>query len=376
MNRRQFVNLAAFSPLLAQTPSLPKYQIISRFERSQRSCMPGPYRARAVRVLSQQSIDIVSNNVRADVVKTMLSTGLRELTGAPTDHDAWSQFISKEDVVGVKVNCSGAPAICSNPEVVAAIAGNLMLLGVPPEHIFIYERFQDQLNSVKYHASVPPGVNVVAAEPANGLIQGETILGYDPDTYVDVNFFGEEDTRSNLIRLVSERFTKIINVPNIKEHQASGVTGCLKNLAYGNFSNVARSHRKEKTNTFSFIGTLASVEPLPSRAVLHVVDGLRGVWHGGPFLRDPNFLFFPKQIMVGTDPVALDRLLIDIIEEKRRKEGAPSVFDRSPAQLEGDPVKDVKYNHFIREPGHVEYAGRLGLGEYAKSRIQERVIEL
>ena len=44
------------------------------------------------------------------------------------------------------------------------------------------------------------------------------------------------------MRLVSERFTKIINVPNMKDHGAPGVTGCLKNIAYGNFSNVARSH--------------------------------------------------------------------------------------------------------------------------------------
>jgi hypothetical protein len=63
------------------------------------------------------------------------------------------------------------------------------------------------------------------------------------------------------------------------------------------------------------------------------MDGLKGVWQGGPFLRDPRFQFFPKQIMFGTDAVAMDRLLIDIIENKRKAEGAPSVWDRSPANL-------------------------------------------
>ena len=85
---------------------------------------------------------------------------------------------------------------------------------------------------------------MVAAETSRG-----SILGYDPRTYVETSFFGEEDTRSNLVRLVSETLTKIINVPNMKEHRAAGVTGCLKNVAYGNFSNVDRSHRFEKTNT-------------------------------------------------------------------------------------------------------------------------------
>ena len=39
-----------------------------------------------------------------------------------------------------------------------------------------------------------------------------------------VDFFGEEDTRSMLVRHVSQRFTKIINVPNMKDHGAAGVT--------------------------------------------------------------------------------------------------------------------------------------------------------
>ena len=63
----------------------------------------------------------------------------------------------------------------------------------------------------------------------------------DPKTNVGVNFFGEENTRSSLLRLVTQIFTKIVNVPVMKKHGAAGVTGCLKNIAYGNFSNVARS---------------------------------------------------------------------------------------------------------------------------------------
>jgi hypothetical protein len=49
---------------------------------------------------------------------------------------------------------------------------------------------------------------------------------YDPLTYVEADFFGEDDTRSNMIRLISEKLTKIINIPNMKDHGATGVTGC------------------------------------------------------------------------------------------------------------------------------------------------------
>jgi hypothetical protein len=233
----------------------------------------------------------------------------------------------------------------------------------------VYERFESQLRTVPYAKFLPEGATVTAAETSRG-----SILGYDPRTYVETSFFGEEDTRSNLVRLVSDTLTKIINVPNMKEHRAAGVTGCLKNVAYGNFSNMDRSHRFEKTNTLTFIGTLASTEPVRSRVVLNVMDGLRGVWHGGPFVQNARFEFYPKQIMIGTDPVAMDHKLIQLIEAKRKAEGAPSLFDRSREHIGNKLEPDV--NPFFREPGHVEYAGKLGLGVFDDSKIKLKVIEL
>lgn len=333
--------------------------------------MPGPFPGRAVRVHAEKCIDTATNQVDVPTVREMMSRGMRSLTGAKTDRDAWAGFFNEKDVVGIKLNCSGAPNIRSSPEVVAAIAENLTALKIPATNIYLYERFPDQLTSVGYDRYVPTGVNIVAIEMSRG-----SILGYDPRTYVEVDFFGEDDTRSNMIRLVTERLTKIINVPNMKDHQAAGVTGCLKNIAYGNFSNVARSHRSEKTNTLTFIGALADVEPLRSRTVLQVMEGLRGVWHGGPFSTIPKFRFYPKELVFGTDPVAIDRLLIDIIENKRNAEGALSVWDRSMEYVKSGHNDDPNVNHFVREPGHIEHAGKLGLGVYDKAKIHVTSIEV
>jgi uncharacterized protein (DUF362 family) len=322
-------------------------------------------------VHGEKSLNEQTGDVDREVVRRMLAAGMQALTGERRPEDAWARFISPRDVVGIKVNCSGAPQICSRPEVVGAIAENLIAVGVPANQIYVYERFSDQLRSVNYPAQIPAGVNVEAVEKEYSR---GAVLGYDPRTYVETSFFGEDDTRSNLVRMVADRFTKIINVPNTKEHQAAGVTGCLKNMAYGNFSNVARSHRSEKTFTYSFIGALAAVEPLRSRVVLHVMDGLAGVWHAGPFSRYPRFRFYPKQLWFATDPVAMDHELIDLIEAKRKAEGAVSLFDRAPEHL-GDN-RDPNRNAFIREPGHVEYASTLGLGIFDKARMQTREIEL
>ena len=372
MDRRKFLQVAAASPLLAQTGKLPEYKIVTRYRRPEGAAgMPGLYPGKAVRVRSEEAVDTAANCVRGGTVRNMLAAGMQELTGAANPQDAWAHFFSPQDVVGIKVNCSGAPEIHSNPEVIVAIIENLQSIGVPPSQIYIYDRFQNQLDIVKYEKYVPSGVQIAGAESSRG-----SILGYDPYTYVEANFFGEEDTRSNLIRLVSEKFTKVINVPTMKEHRASGVTGCLKNIAYGNFSNVARSHQREVSNTYSFIGTLASAEPLRSKTVLNVMDGLRSLWQGGPFLQSPRFLFFPKQLVLGTDPVALDHGLIEMIEAKRREEGAPSIFDRSAKHIKHGPELDPNFNSFIREPGHVEYASHLGLGIYDKSKIVEKTISL
>lgn len=252
----------------------------------------------------------------------------------------------------------------------------LMNVGVPAESIYIYERFQNQLDEVNYGPHLPPGVSIVAAERA----RYRDNTGYDPATYVEAELFGEEDTRSAMMRLVSRRLTKIINIPNVKDHGAAGVTGCLKNIAYGSFSNVARTHSHGRSHTYSFVGTLASVEPMRSRTVLQIMDGLRGVWHGGPFARTRRYVFYPKRIFFGTDPVAIDRLLLDIIEEKRRAEGARSIWDRSPDSLrmnnEAARDDDPDVNILIREPGHVEYASDLGLGVYDRSRIHLEEIAL
>jgi uncharacterized protein (DUF362 family) len=371
MDRRGFMQIAAgTAPALAATGDnrIPTYKIVTRHKPVGKG-MPGLWPGRVASVHAADCIDESTEKVNIDAVRRMLRESMQALTGDKDARDSWTRFVAPADVVGIKINASGAPNICSLPEVVGAIAENLVAVGVKPENIWVHEKFQDQVRRVNYAAFLPKGAHVETAD---------SHLGYDPFTYVETSFFGEDDTRSNMVRIASDICTKIINVPNMKDHSASGVTGCLKNISYGEFSNVARSHQYSETNTLSFIGTLATVEPVRSKTVLNVMDGIKGVWHAGPFSRDKRFRFYPKQMMVGTDPVAMDRLLIDVIENKRKAENATSVWDRSPEKLErkgaGNFRDDPKVNLYIREPGHIEYASKLGLGIYDKSRIDLREV--
>jgi hypothetical protein len=380
MNRRTFVRLLAATPLATKLQirtGLPPLKVVTRYAPAPVPGMPGPYPGRVVRVRSDKSVDTTTGAANNDVVREMMAQGMRTLTGAATTADAWGRFFTPADVVGIKVNCGGFPYVVSAYEIVAETIKQLTAIGVPLSQIFLYERFQNQLDEVNYAPHIPEGVRIVAAERANRNTDNS---GYDPETYLEATLFGEEDTRSNMMRLVSKQLTKIINIPNMKDHGATGVTGCLKNVAYGSFSNVARTHQRGKSHTYSVVGTLASIEPLRSRTVLQIMDGLRGVWHGGPFARTTRYVFYPRQIMFGTDPVAIDRLLLDIIDDKRREQGAISIWDRSPSSLKMDDGRardaDPNVNIIIREPGHVEYAGNLGLGVHDKREIEVKEVEL
>jgi uncharacterized protein (DUF362 family) len=366
VNRRMFLATAAAVPALAAFDNrpVPKYRIVSPYKPTGKFGAPGLYPGRVVTAHSPKCIDEATEKVDAPTVKEMMSRGMTELTGDKDARDSWARFFNQDDVVGIKINCSGAPNAMSMPDIVAEIVSRLTTVGVKPTNIVIHERGGGQIRNAKYEDFVAPGVRVESAD---------TWLGYDPRVYCEVNFFGEEDTRSYLLRMVTEQFTKIINVPNMKDHGASGVTGCLKNIAYGEFNNVARSHYRSVTETLTFIGTLASIEPLRSRTVLNIMDGLRGVWHAGPFSRDKKFRFYPKQMKFGTDPVAMDRFLIDIIDGKRKQEGAISVFDRDMRNFTSDQNEwqnNPNKNRSMREPGHIEYAGTIGLGEYDVKKIK------
>jgi hypothetical protein len=379
MDRRTFFRLLAAAHLASRATAddAPRCRIVTGYRTATVPGMPGVYPGRVATVRSARSVDPATSAADADVVREMLARGICGLTGDGAPLAAWRRFIEPSDVVGIKVNCGGHPWVVSSHEIVGEVVRQLVAVGVAPPRIFIYERFQDQLDAVDYAPHVPEGVQIVAAEAANRRGGNDA---YDSSTYVEADFFGEEDTRSNLMRLVSQRLTKIINIPNMKDHGATGVTGCLKNIAYGSFSNVARTHYHGRSQTYSFVGTLASVEPLRSRTVLQIMDGLRGLWHGGPFAPTRRYVFYPGRILFGTDPVAIDRLLLDVIDEKRKAEGAISIWDRSPRYLRVDDAsardQDPNVNIIIREPGHVEYASKLGLGVYDLAKIDVRSIEL
>src|SRR6266481_1363880 len=332
--------------------------------------MPGLFPGRVVEVSNANAI--ARNRVAQPEIKVMIERGMKELTSESSLPAAWARFIGPADVVGIKINPSGAPACCSSPEIIREIVAGVQSVGVPASNIFIYDRYAYEIDVGSYQALVPPGVRVVGIQDAfSGL------AGYDMNVYCQANFFGEWETRSYMASIVAHGVTKIINVPTMKDHSASGVTGCLKNLGYGTFNNVHRSHRTPFSFTDPLIGVMCSVEPLRSKAVLHIMDGTRMVWHGGPLTQNQDFIHQAGVMLVGTDPVAMDTIELEKIGAKRSAEGAPSVWSRDPNSLTQDGMEfyqDAAKNLFYRQPHHIAAAGKLGLGISDLKQIDHRIL--
>src|SRR5205823_5922288 len=332
--------------------------------------MPGLFPGRVVEVSNANAI--ARNRVAQPEIKVMIERGMKELTSESSLPAAWARFIGPADILGIKINPSGAPACCSSPEIIREIVAGVQSVGVPASNIFIYDRYAYEIDVGSYQALVPPGVRVVGIQDAfSGL------AGYDMNVYCQANFFVEWETRSYMASIVAHGVTKIINVPTMKDHSASGVTGCLKNLGYGSFNNVARSHRAPFSFTNPLVGVMCSVEPLRSKSVLHIMDGMRQVWHGGPLTQVQDFISQSGTLLIGTDPVAIDTVELEIIEEKRRQEGIPSVWEHDPGSITANFQefhRDPHKNLFYRQPGHIAAAGKMGLGISDPGQIDRRHI--
>src|SRR5690242_5957418 len=162
--------------------------------------MPGLYPGKVVEVSNPNSI--VRNRVSQPVIRTMIERGMTELTSEPSVAAAWAKFVEPSDIVGIKINPSGAPACCSSPEIVREIINGVQSAGVPVGNIVIYDRYEYEIDIGSYQALLPPVVRVVGIQ--DGLVDS----GYDPEVYCQATFFGEWENRSYMARIVSRGLTK------------------------------------------------------------------------------------------------------------------------------------------------------------------------
>lgn len=285
---------------------------------------------RVVKVRHDSPLQGIGMNPRA--AGEMLDRGVTALTGESSAADAWRKLISPRDVVALKPNGLGGRFLSTHRELVDATIESLLGIGVPATNIIIYEQFVPYMRACRVDdTNVPAGVRVAIHRNRDAPSEW-TRVASGPTRYVNPLLAA----------------TAVINFPLAKDHGISGVTGALKNMTHGSITNPSDFHQHAASPQ---IAELYAHEAIRSRVRLHVMDATRVLWNGGP--RDaPAYRRNGDEIWVSTDPVAIDSLLVELVETERRARRLPTLVAR------GTP------------PSHVTAAAALGVGIADRRRMR------
>ena len=338
--------------------------------------IPGPYPGRVIAVHHPDSIE--SGAYQTEPVEQMIDRGMCELTGVHDAVDAWRRFFEPGDVVGIKLNPVGMPHVISAPEVLHPIVRALEQVGIPPRDIVAYDRYGEQFQRAGFVEWLPDGVRWTSGSPTMPGIQLD-MGGYDRDIYMEMplvhpDYASDYDLsdphvrRSYVAKFLSKEVNKVINLCVMKHHQSAGVTLALKNMSHGLVNNVSRSHVSPTANACGiFIPAVVDLPVIREKLVLHILDGVKAAYHGGPGSSVGRYMWEHKTMYFATDPVALDKTGWKAIDKKR------AAVDRPPIALL-KPDQDSRWLNAQVE--HIELASNFGLGVFDDDRIRLNRIDL
>jgi uncharacterized protein (DUF362 family) len=339
--------------------------------------IPGPYPGRVIEARNPAMIQAGVKSRAA--IQAAVDRGMKELTGADDAVGAWRSFFEPGDVVGIKMNPVGNPLANSSSELMLAVIDGLKSAGVNAKDMIVFERYRDEFIGAKMHEAVPDGITWTGLGIAYNAhqidIKGDDlktgnldrVTGYDPDEFMTMELVGngedpkdDRTRRSHLGLLVTRRVNKIVLLPVLKDHGSAGITGALKNMSHGLVNNVCRSHSTPDTNVCNqFIPQVVSHPVIRKKCVLQIMDGIKGVFQGGPGARKPEWTWENNALFFATDPVAMDHVAWRIIDAKRKEKGLP------PVGAVGKLGLDAEREGFdIRQPQHIRLASHLGLGVF------------
>ncbi len=364
--RREFLR-KAFAPVLAAA-MLPQQSL----KGAVKGGMPGPWPGRVIAVEHAHAIE--NGLYREGAIKEMMTQGMTGLTGAPAWAEAWRTLFEKGDVVGIKVSPVGGPTLCSDALVLRAVLDGLAQAGVGRTR---RSGFSIVTKMSFWRLESTSGSRKACAGRRHRKDTTDTQLdmgGYAADQYMEMALIkpGENANdahfrRSYVAKVVTKDINKFINLPVLKHHQSAGVTICLKNMSHGMVNNVNRSHMTPTQNACGvFIPSVLNLPVMRQKATLHICDGVKASFHGGPSAK-PAFIWEHKTMYFATDPVALDKTGWKAIDAETGEEedGSGSAVETGPGE------------HLFELPvEHIEFAGALGLGEFDDKQIDVRRVKL
>lgn len=279
---------------------------------------------------------------KEDAARTMLERALTELTGETDLVKAIGRFIHKDDKVAIKMNGiagqTGA-TMATNKELILPVVNAVIALGVPPENVCVYEQYTSFFNGTRVSAkNLPPGVKTNVHGNKDATMPHIKVLGIP----------------TKFVRVLTEA-TAVINFALIKDHSICGYTGCLKNMTHGSTINPEDFHAHAASPQ---IAALYAQDVVKSRVRLHITDGFKLIYEGGPLDKNPDRRIPHEAVYATTDPVAMDVIGWNVVDQIRKEKRLKSLADSK------------------REPTYIRNAGELGLGIADLNAIRMREITL
>ena len=261
-----------------------------------------------------------------EVVRSMVSAGLTNLTGTRDANSAWRSLLKPTDVIGLKVYAAPGPNAGTRVAVVEAVVQGLLAAGIRATNLVIWDKHPGDLRASGFFELADRyGVRIASAVDC----------GYDPDVSYDSPIignlvwgdleFGQQGPalgrKSFVSKLVSKQLTRIIVISPLLNHHQASVTGCLYSLAAGSVDNFTR-FETDRDRLATALPEIYGLPELADRVALNIVDALlcqyegseRGLLHYSTVL---NELRFSK------DPVALDVLSLQELKRQRALGGIP-----------------------------------------------------
>ncbi len=272
-------------------------------------------------------VEAVSENVwdgdqlDEDTVSELIDQAMMKFTGRASAKEAWRDIVLPDDIVGIKINPLGGPELSTHPIIVDKIVEGLYGAGVLKKQIIIWDRFESHLLNAGYPIKQDEGEVQTIASDTEGI-------GYDDEVFYEsekdsVNRRENESTRSRYSQIVTQQVDVLINVPVLKHHGMAGVSGCLKNLAFGSVDNTRRFHAKP-IYCNPAIAEILEHKVLKDKLALNIVDGLVASFDRGPTYHAESTWKYGS-LFVSTDPVILDVLVLQTINQKREEMGLDSM---------------------------------------------------
>jgi len=281
-------------------------------------------------LVRKRSVLTGEHSLNKAVADEMLTEALLRLTDTSTPERAWGKLFRPDDIVGVKVNALGGKRIATHPVVVDAIVTGLKRAGVPENSIVVWDRLSEELQKAGYRIN----------RSQTGVRCYGTDTNYEPEPELSGSI------GSCFSKIISSHCTALISVPVLKDHDLAGVSISLKNF-YGAIHNPNKYH---DNNCDPYIADVNKHHYIRDKLRLIVCDAITILYQGGPAYK-PQYSKNFCGVLVSRDPVALDTIGIQLIEDVRSEKGLVS-------------LKEVG-----REPVHVSTAAKQGLGTDNLSKI-------